>query len=68
MDMIPASRRTGPAPLPDREQPPRSMAWHAAWEHLDELERLARDPSIGVDREALMQSVLGMRYTLVHGS
>ncbi len=66
MDMIPASRSYSPAALPIIE-PPRSAAWHAAWDHLDALERLLRDDSIGADREALMESVLQLRYTLVHG-
>ena len=62
-----ASRSPG-ITTPPTSEPHRSAAWREAWAHIDALERLLRDESVGVDREALMQSVLGMRYTLVHGS
>ena len=66
MSMFTASRSSSPAALPTSE-PPRSAAWHAAWQLIDELERLIRDESVGADREALMACVLRMRHVLVRG-
>ena len=67
MSMIPASRPLGITSItsPSTSEPPRSAAWHAAWEHLDAMERLIRDDSTGADRAAMMACVLRMRQVLV---